>query len=294
MEREIELDGIKLILGRNQGKYPYCHSLLIEDEITAIIDPASDPELLQKYQDKIQVIILSHYHEDHFWFSYFFPEAELWSHPLDAPALKDLERLLDEYRMEGEWREGWKKILSEQFHFPSRATSRLLQEGDEINLGKIKIRVLHTPGHTPGHLCFLFEEQRLIYLADLDLTRFGPWYGDRGSDIDQLIESMKRMAEFKGYKFVVSHETPVYQGDISSEAEKYLAVIDQREEKLKEFLKKPRTIEEIINARIIYKKPRQPKIFYDFGEWAMMTKHLERLMKKGEVVKDGEKYLLRK
>jgi glyoxylase-like metal-dependent hydrolase (beta-lactamase superfamily II) len=36
-----------------------------------------------------------------------------------------------------------------------RSADRYLLEGDELELGEMKIRVIHTPGHTPGSLCFL-------------------------------------------------------------------------------------------------------------------------------------------
>jgi glyoxylase-like metal-dependent hydrolase (beta-lactamase superfamily II) len=36
-----------------------------------------------------------------------------------------------------------------------RSADRYLLEGDELKLGDIKIRVIHTPGHTPGSLCYL-------------------------------------------------------------------------------------------------------------------------------------------
>lgn len=36
-----------------------------------------------------------------------------------------------------------------------RSADRYLLDGEELDLGEIKIRVLHTPGHTPGSLCFL-------------------------------------------------------------------------------------------------------------------------------------------
>ena len=34
-----------------------------------------------------------------------------------------------------------------------------LQENDEIDLGEFKLRVIHSPGHTPEHIAFLLEEQ---------------------------------------------------------------------------------------------------------------------------------------
>jgi hypothetical protein len=55
-------------------------------------------------------------------------------------------------------------------------------------------------------------------------------------------------------------------------------------------LERPQTLDDIVEARIIYGKPREPKVFFDFGERAHMKKHLEKLMNEGVVVKEGEKY----
>ena len=67
-------------------------------------------------------------------------------------------------------------------------------------------------------------------------------------------------------------------------------VIGVREAKLLDLLRKPRTLEEIVNAWIIYGKPREPKAFYEFGERAHMEKHLNRLMSHGVVAIEDEKY----
>jgi len=295
MEPIIKLaEGISLVQATNNGRYPYSHSLLIEDERTILIDPASNFEFIQQLAQsgKVDAIVLSHYHEDHFWYSYLFPEAEIWMPELDAPSLESLDALLDAYRLTGEWREEWRKLMLDQFHYQQRQKSRLLKEGDSISLGKIQIKVLHTPGHTQGHSSFHFQEQGILFLADIDLTKFGPWYGDLGSDIDAFISSIKRTAEISCNWFAVSHEGPLFRGGIRKEAEHYLAVIEERENKLRSFLKEPRSIDEIVNARIVYRKPREPKSFFDFGEWALMTKHLERMIKHGEVREDSGIYRL--
>lgn len=288
-------EGIQFIPGINNGKYPYSHSLLIEDETVALIDPAANPEFFEQLSrtKKVDVIILSHYHEDHFWFSYLFPDAEIWMPELDAPALENLDALLDAYRLQGPWREDWRKMMLENFHYHERKKSRLLKEGDSISFGKIEMKVLHTPGHTQGHSCFHFPGQGVFFLADIDLTKFGPWYGDRGSDIDDFIISIKRVAQIECPTYLASHEGPFFHGEIRKEAEAYLAVIDERDRKLLELLKQPRTIEEVVDARIIYRKPREPKSFFDFGEWALMTKHLERMIKNGKVVQAGDRYFSR-
>ena len=44
---------------------------------------------------------------------------------------------------------------------------RLLQEDDSIRLGGETLTVLHTPGHSPGHLCFWEEERGYLFTGDL-------------------------------------------------------------------------------------------------------------------------------
>jgi hypothetical protein len=73
--------------------------------------------------------------------------------------------------------------------------------------------------------------------------------------------------------------------------QRYLDVIHDRETKLLALLDKPCTIEDIVNAWIVYRKPREPLSFYTFTEKALMTKHLEQLIRKGVVVHDNGIYL---
>jgi len=46
----------------------------------------------------------------------------------------------------------------------------------------------------------------------------------------------------------------------------------------------------VVDARIVYRKPREPKSFFDFGEWALMTKHLDRMIKNGKVIFENSSY----
>jgi glyoxylase-like metal-dependent hydrolase (beta-lactamase superfamily II) len=45
--------------------------------------------------------------------------------------------------------------------------SRLLNDGDSINIGNRKLQVIHTPGHSPGHICLLEEERGYLFTGDL-------------------------------------------------------------------------------------------------------------------------------
>jgi hypothetical protein len=50
-------------------------------------------------------------------------------------------------------------------------------------------------------------------------------------------------------------------------------------------------MDEIVDAWIVYGKPREPKAFFEFGERALMKKHLERLIRLGIVLHEDERYL---
>jgi hydroxyacylglutathione hydrolase len=43
----------------------------------------------------------------------------------------------------------------------------LLKEGDVISFGNYHLKVLHTPGHTPGHISLVLENHTLVYVGDL-------------------------------------------------------------------------------------------------------------------------------
>lgn len=45
--------------------------------------------------------------------------------------------------------------------------STLLNDGDIIDLGNRKISIIHTPGHSPGHICFFEPERHYLYSGDL-------------------------------------------------------------------------------------------------------------------------------
>ena len=79
----------------------------------------------------------------------------------------------------------------------------LLSDGDEIFIGTNKIRVLHTPGHTPGSLCF-FTDKYLI--AGDTLFPGGPGKTQSPDDFRQIIESITEKL------FELPEDVQVYPG----------------------------------------------------------------------------------
>ena len=287
---------IRFIPGENRGKYPFCHSLYI-DGAEILIDPASDRDRLKRLRDEsgVREVWLSHWHEDHFMHLDLFEEVPLLISEHDAPQLSDLELFLDGYGIEKkDHRQVWRDIVINQFHFQPRKPARFLKGGQQVRLKGLTIDIIHTPGHTPGHLCFFFKEPGVLFLGDYDLTAFGPWYGDRNSSIQETISSIKRLKEIPATIWLTCHETGIFEKDPGDLWDQYLAVIDYREQRLLDFLNQPRTMADIGDAWIVYQRPREPTEFYALTEQMIMQKHLDLLVSNSMVVNEGESYVCSK
>lgn len=285
---------IHFIPGENRGKYPFCNSIYIEGA-GILIDPASDRARLEALRDGpgVKEVWLTHWHEDHFMHLDLFEERPLVLPALETEPFTNIETFMDWYGLQDEELRGhWRKLLDEVFHYRVRKPGRTFAGGERMELGTVTAEVLHTPGHTPGHLAFSFPEAGVLFLGDYDLTPFGPWYGDRDSSIDETIASVRRLQEVPARIWLGGHEKGLFESQPGDAWDRYLEVIDRREGKLTAYLNRPRTMEEIIEQWIVYRRPREPRPYYEFGERAIMGKHLERLISKGKVQQDGLRYAL--
>lgn len=76
----------------------------------------------------------------------------------------------------------------------SQPPARLLEEGDEVSVGKVTLRVIETPGHTPGGIIFIDDARNLAYTGD---TLFAGSCGRTdlyGGDPTQMVASLQRLS----------------------------------------------------------------------------------------------------
>jgi len=281
-------ENIIFIQAENKGKYPYANALLIKDELTALVDTGFEPILAQKTAEtyNVDLVINSHCHEDHVACNRYFEESRICAHKLDASAIRNLNRLKEIYGLKGSGAEAFMDyILNEILHLRDGRVDLEFEDGYVFDLGKNRLQVIHTPGHSYGHCCFLVPEEKLIFLADIDLTSFGPWYGALDCNVDDFITSIEKLKKLKLETAVTSHKGEIFRGEdlIRSKLDWYLNIIYQREEKLLNFLKEEHTLEEIVNQAIIYRKFPEPVEAFKLMERISMQKQLERLVAKGIV-----------
>lgn len=283
---------VRFVRGAHRGRYPHSNSVYVEGAgvlIDAGADAAAYRELLAG--PGVKEVWLTHWHEDHLTWLDLFAGLPLRHTALEAGALGGIEAMLDWYGYGREdYRAHWRRVLREDFHVRPRRATAGFAPGEIIDLGVCTVEAIHAPGHTPGFTAFYFREPQVCFLGDYDLTAFGPWYGDRASSIEDTIASVRRLQQLPAKVWLTSHEDGCFEADAAAAFDAYLAVIDAREAKLLDFLAQPRTLADIVAACLVYRKPREPKAFFEWGEGAIMGKHLERLLGRGAIALEDGRY----
>ncbi len=121
------------------------------------------------------------------------------------------------------------------------------------------VEVIPTPGHTPGHVAFYFREPKILFMGDYDLSAFGPWYGDLYSNIDQTIESINLLKSIPADAWLTGHEIGLFTETSEVLWSRYEGVIYDRESKLLALLQCPKTLDEIVEAWIVYGRRKEPE-----------------------------------
>ena len=83
------------------------------------------------------------------------------------------------------------------FDIPPSVPAVELAEGDEVRFGEIRLRVLHTPGHTPGSVCLLDPDAGLLFSGD---TLFAGGWGRvdlPGGSAEAIVTSLARLGELE-------------------------------------------------------------------------------------------------
>lgn len=294
-EAILDFGPIKFIPGKKGGRYPYCHSLVLKGEETWVVDPAADKEYFRHLTRDRQVsrVFISHYHEDHQKYNYLFPQARFYVPAAEVAAFTSLNGIFQLMGLEEpQFREYWGEVLIRDFRFRPLAHLEPYQPGQRFQSGEITLEIIASPGHTPGHSCFYFPNQDLIFLADVDLTPFGPWYGDAASDLEAFEATLDHLQQFKAATFLTAHEQGVFTHE---EAQPSLAsfkqAITDREIRLLELLKTPHTLHRLAAGHFFYGKPKDPPFVYHHIETQMLKKHLDRLIKRGAVQETPAGYL---
>lgn len=169
---------------------------------TVVVDPGGEPgrilQLMNGLQLRPELILLTHGHLDHAGgakalkgvFDAAHAEAGLPPVPLVGPDPRDqflLESIEAEALKFGIT--GLRNVL------PDRWTA----EGEVIEMGSMRLEVLHCPGHTPGHVVYVERQAGLVLGGDVlfrgSVGRTDFYYGDHAALIGSIHEKLLTLAD---------------------------------------------------------------------------------------------------
>jgi len=179
----------------------------------------------------VRYVILTHYHADHTYGVYLYPDAKVVAHARcrDLLATKG-EAALQQAKQES----------PELEEVSLRLPDLTLDKGEmELYVGGKTLRLLWTPGHSEDLLSVFLEEDRVLFASDTLMSV--PTIVD--GDPEVLKESLRRLLELKPENIVQGHGEVILRGEVQSVIESSIAYLD--------------TIQELAEKAVREGKPRE-------------------------------------
>lgn len=166
-----------------------------------------------KLTDKPVIAVATHIHWDHIGGHKYFPEfyaheAELdWLNggfPLSADTIREM--VVDRCDLP-------KGFDVSKYSMFQGTPSRVLKDNDIIDIGGRAIEILHTPGHSPGHICFWEKETGYLFTGDLvykdTLFAYYP-----STDPEAYLASLEKIASLPAKRVFPAHHSLDIQPEI--------------------------------------------------------------------------------
>jgi len=236
---------------------------------------------------KLSHIIVTHHHIDHCGGAHALRQATgaaICLHPTEA-------RLLADWRADAPQDvdiPSGPQTMAERFRAWRWATAqatvdRLVQDGDTIQVGRLTIEVIDTPGHTLGSICLYLREESVLFTGDTVLglgtvAILPPPHGDMAL----YMQSLERLKSYQAILLCPGHGPPVR--DV---ARKLQELIDHRQERERQILAAVGQGRGRLEALLAELYPELDKRLVGMARGQLLA-HLAKLESEGRIVRRGE------
>jgi len=287
---------VRVYFGEKSGKYPDGNQVVVRgSESTAVFDTPQVANRLAEVLADADLAILGHVHEDHMAGLHLMPGKPVHVHRADLRAARSFEGLSRHYGYPQPVLDALRVKIEADFHYAPRPDALGYDDGAVWELGGgVRVRAVHMPGHTAGHSVLLVEPQGIAFIGDIDLSGFGPYYGDASSDLAEFRRTLARLPELSATRWITSHHKGVVQdrAQFLEMLAAFAARIDEREARLLQMLAAgPQTLAELVRQRLLY-PPHADDLWIDCAEARSIGMHLDELLADGRVRRDGTGYRL--
>jgi glyoxylase-like metal-dependent hydrolase (beta-lactamase superfamily II) len=281
---------VTVLIGEKNGKYPDGNSVLVRGrDATLLIDPSLSVAARAAELPRIDHVVQSHVHEDHLAGLFRFPHAAVHAHRHDVLGLHSLNGLMAIYGSDGASGDALQEYVESKFNYAARADAQPYDDGAVFDLGGASVRAIHLPGHTRGHCALFAEPDDVLYLGDIDLTGFGPYYGDAWSCLEDFERSLARVRDLPARAWVSFHHVGVLteRSEFLAKLDRFAGRIAEREQAMLDFLAEPHSLDDMVAHRFLY-PPHAQLSYIDGAERRTAAQHLDRLLQQGRIRSCGD------
>jgi len=238
--------------------------------------------------EDISIIINTHEHIEHFGGNAAIKEissAKILAHRLATPFIEDMGRQIPpDIELKDLPEEITLFIRGRSMMYNNLRTTNVdlrLDGNRSIHIGNYSLKIIHTPGHTKGHICIYEENKRILFAGDLLMEKGTPYIGRLPGQYGDMIDYLKSLQRLKGLK--IERLLQSHGAEISDPYKKIEDTIQSkltREREILQLLNEGRkTISEIIYT--IYGESN----YFTYGT---VLAYLDKLEKENKIKRDDK------
>jgi len=252
--------------------------------------------------ERIHTVVLSHAHPDHMGGITTFlriSQPTVIISEIDAPSARNPELLTDsfdvklggKYFPEMGFRDSGLTLLTafekiSNCPMASVDPDKTVREGDRLKLGDYLFEVLHTPGHSPGHISLVDREKKICFSGDV-VGEVVAWYSPSSGGALGYFSSLDKIEKFELERIYPSH------GGVITDKEEAISrirskLLEREKYILHELESGPKKFKELVEG--LFPSPNQRF----FPGVQILESHLIKLEKEKRITRQGDLILLEK
>ena len=233
-----------------------CSGLALNCRVKAVIDTNPGREATRDFLEEFNpdIAIISHYHPDH---SSLGPQVQQHTHAdlfipqVEAPCFTNLDHAVASSGGDVEMADIMKVFATKLLAYREITAYIPYDRPCSFIFGDITLECIRSAGHSPGHTSFYLPEHKILFSSDMGIDRLGPWYGWKDCSIEDFVDSILRLRSLEVNLLLTSHGGMITR-DIKGRWDKALAIILDRERRIREALDKGLSRDDIVREGVCY------------------------------------------
>jgi glyoxylase-like metal-dependent hydrolase (beta-lactamase superfamily II) len=282
---------VRILYGPRRGRFPESTCPLVEYRGSRILIDTGCLEPPTRVE--VDAVIYTHHHPDHIRGSHLLPDRVVEYSPAGEAAYRSLADLARRFTPPI-WRE-WMGMAQTYIGALKVPKGEYYEPGEDVCFRGVCLKTQPAPGHMASHTIIELPG-RILHIGDIDLTSFGPWYGNPESDPLAFLADIEVAYTWDARAYTTSHKPEVIEaGEARVLLKAYsLKLLDQVANTYRAHasLEMPSKPKDLVGRGVIYRRiPSSYSTIFRYFEYNMILKLTHVLAGEGCLKRTPEGYV---